>query len=106
MLRLFKAVSKGTVNHILASEKNLDCQHEMEYHVIRLVVILHDCPVGKRVRSEQANEASALRTLVCLSFRSLSFPSRPGFMTVKELFTVNHGSKYKRFYSNSLLGLW
>ena len=75
MLRLFKAVSKGTVNHIVASEKNLDCQHEMEYHVIRLVVILHDCPVGKRVRSEQANEASAFRTLVCLSFRSLSIPS-------------------------------
>ena len=24
-------------------------------------------------------------------------------MTIKELFTVNHGSKYKRFYSNILI---
>ena len=48
---------------ILPSEKSLDCQHEMEYHVIRLVVVLHDCPVGKNVTSERANEASALRSL-------------------------------------------
>ena len=67
MLRLFKAVSKGTVNHILASEKNLDSQHEMEYHVIRLVVVLHDCPVGKDVTSERAIEASALRSLPLIS---------------------------------------
>ena len=61
------------MNHILASEKNLDCQHEMEYHVIRLVVVLHDCPVGKNVTSEQANEASALRSLPFLSLALLSF---------------------------------
>ena len=98
-------ISKETVNHILPSEKSLNRVHEIEYHVIRLVVVLHDCPVGKNVTSEPANEASALHSQ-CLSFRSLSIPSRPGFMTVKELFTVNHGSKYKRLYSNSLLGLW
>ena len=39
----------------------------MEYHVIRLLVILHDCPVGKNVTSEQANEASALRSLPLIS---------------------------------------
>ena len=43
-------------DRILPSEKSLDCQHEMEYHVIRLVVVLHDCPVGKHATSERASE--------------------------------------------------
>ena len=54
-------------DRILPSEKSLDCQHEMEYHVIRLVEVLHDCPVGKHVTSERANEASALRSLLLIS---------------------------------------
>ena len=73
MLRLFKAISKDTVNHILASKKKQDCQHEMDYHVIRLVVVLHDCPVGKDVTSQQANEASALRSLPFFSLALHSF---------------------------------
>ena len=40
--RLFKAISKETVNHILPSEKSLNRWHEMEYHVMRLVAVLHD----------------------------------------------------------------
>ena len=40
--RLFKAISKETVNHILPSEKSLNRQHEMEYYVMRFVAVLHD----------------------------------------------------------------
>ena len=75
------------MNHILPSKKSLNRHHKMEYHVIRLVVVLHDGPVGKDVTSEQAMRRRL--SAVCLSFRSLSIPSRPEFMTVKELFTVN-----------------
>ena len=70
---LLKAISKETVNHILSSENSLNRHHEMEYHVIRLVVVLHDCPVGKDVTSEQAIEASALRSLPFLSLALHSF---------------------------------
>ena len=61
----------------MASEKNLDCQHEMEYYVIKLVVVLHDCPVGKHVTSERAseraNELSTLRSLPLVSLALHSF---------------------------------
>ena len=93
---------KKQLNHILPSKKSLNRHHEMEYHVIRLVVVFHDCPVGKDVTSEQAIEASALRSLPFLSLALHSFQAwiydRKG--------TVHSQSKYKRFYSNSLLGLW
>ena len=55
--RLFRAISKETVNHILPSEKSLNRQHEMEYHVVRLVTVLHDWRFGEHVTSERANEA-------------------------------------------------
>ena len=54
--RLFRAISKETVNHILPSEKSLNRQHEMEYHVMRLVTVLHDWRFGEYVTSERASE--------------------------------------------------
>ena len=72
--RLFKAISKETVNHILPSEKSLNRQHEMEYHVMRLVAVLHNWRVGEHVTSERATEAS-LPSLPVVSLALHSFHS-------------------------------
>ena len=72
--RLFRAISKETVNHILPSEKSLNRQHEMEYHVMRLVAILHKWRVGEHVTSERATEAS-LPSLPLVSLALHSFHS-------------------------------
>ena len=72
--RLFKAISKETVNHILPSEKSLNRQHEMEYHVMRLVAVLHNWLVGEHVTSERATEAS-LPSLPVVSLALHSFHS-------------------------------
>ena len=72
--RLFRAISKETVNHILPSEKSLNRQHEMEYHVMRLVAVLHNWRVGEHVTSERATEAS-LPSLPVVSLALHSFHS-------------------------------
>ena len=72
--RLFRAISKETVNHILPSEKSLNRQHEMEYHVMRLVAVLHNWRVGEHVTSERATEAS-LPSLPLVSLALHSFHS-------------------------------
>ena len=73
--RLFRAISKETVNHILPSEKSLNRQHEMEYHVMRLVTVLHDWRFGEHVTSERASGRMRRFSPACLSFRALSIPS-------------------------------
>ena len=72
--RLFRAISKETVNHILPSEKSLNRQHEMEYHVMRFVAVLHNWRVGEHVTSERATEAS-LPSLPLVSLALHSFHS-------------------------------
>ena len=72
--RLFRAISKETVNHILPSEKSLNRQHEMEYYVMRFVAVLHNWRVGEHVTSERATEAS-LPSLPLVSLALHSFHS-------------------------------
>ena len=72
--RLFRAISKETVNHILPSEKSLNRQHEMEYYVMRFVAVLHNWRVGEHVTSKRATEAS-LPSLPLVSLALHSFHS-------------------------------
>ena len=73
--RLFNAIGKETVNHILASEKSLNRQHEMEYHVMRLVTVLTIDALASMLRaSERATEAS-LPSLPLVSLALHSFHS-------------------------------
>ena len=73
--RLFKAISKETVNHILPSEKSLNRQHEMEYHVMRLVTVPHEWRFGEHVTSERVSERMRRFSPACLLSRALSIPS-------------------------------